>query len=601
MTTSTYIDIPGKITTYPYVAPAIPGTAPVTGSAITSGSLASTAEALTNFIAQTENTIALMEGPIETNAVAGQDKWTGASFADFTFIKTMTNNLNQALKKINALVKVLTEVLQIVQLFISSFNSFSKLILAAINYTQDQINKYADDAFKLGVYLNIVAPPAFFSKNPNSFETYTKARGGFNGFITRLQQSLYNYTDPLRPTFNSTSDVGGMVILLDTESIDEVFQGLKQLASMFDFMQLFGLQLAPPPPNNIQGRCGFFQTPGQSTKKYGVQIQWDQNYLSSTFLVSRSRTLQGVTKTTTFVPSFLMDNRQTKEKGLITIFKDMIAALFAGTPFKLPTKTEVVYEDKSFNKDGSPAVVGNNFVSPTLSYNDTDIELENNVAKVPELDEKGNATGNLVPVSTLYYVIQSSDVTTVAKGPFSTVLTVPIKTCNDGFNTADVIAHPNTRFEFLGPSNLGQIGQWSAIQTSGIVPWFIEIMKELNKLIDAVKGMVTSASDSFSDFLLQIQKKVQLFINILNTVAYIIGAFENFILGPSINFLYLPLASGGMDNFVQRIQQAQPPIVDGQPKPFSGSNGISIGIVFVCGGGLVLKALKFIFSLFAIK
>jgi hypothetical protein len=94
---------------------------------------------------------------------------------------------------------------------------------------------------------------------------------------------------------------------------------------------------------------------------------------------------------------------------------------------------------------------------------------------------------------------------------------------------------------------------------------------------------------------------VQLFINILNTVAYIIGALENFILGPSINFLILPPAPGGMGNFVQRIQQAQPPIVDGQPKPFSGSNGISIGTVIVCGGGLVFKALEFIVSLFVIK
>jgi hypothetical protein len=583
---------------YPYVPPVIPGQPPATGSAIGNGPLSGTSEALTKFITETEKTIALIPTGIGIEApVTGQDQWSGASFADLSFIKKMTDNLNQALKKINALVKVLTQVLQIVQLFISGFNSFSKLILAAINYTQEQINKYADDAFKLGIFLNIVAPPAFFSKNPNSFENFTKARGGFNGFITRLRQSIKNTSDSMRPVFNSTSDVGGLVILLDTESLSELYEGLKQLASMFDFMQLFGLQLAPPPPNNVRGKCGFFKTPGQTAKTYGIQIQWDQNYLAPTFLISRSRTPQGSQKTVTYVPEYLMDNKQTNEKGLITVFKDLVVSIQGGTPFALPTKTEIVYEDKSFNKDGSPASVGNNFVSPTLSYIDTDITLEDNVAKLPELDAKGNATGNLVPVTTLYYVVQSS-ATPLIKGPFSPVLTVPIKTCNDGFNSVDVIAHPNAQFEILMPGGLAPIGQWTAIQTSAIVPWFLALMDELNKLINSVKGMITSASDSFSDFLTQIQKKVQKFIDILNAIAYIIGLLESFILGPSINFLFLPLASGGTDNFVQRIQDAQPPIVDGQPKPFSGPNGITIGMVFVCGGGLILKALEFIVSLF---
>jgi hypothetical protein len=583
----------------PYVPPVIPGQSPVTGSAISSGSLSGTAEALANFITQTEKTIDLI--PTTTGATtqttAGQDSWSGASFADFTFIKTMTNNLNQALKSLNALVKVLTEVLQIVQLFISGFNSFSKLIIAAINYTQDQLNKYASDALKVGVSLDIIAPPAFFSKNPNNFETYTKARGGFAGFITRLQQSLNDPKDLLRPVYNDTDDVGGLVILLDSESIDEIFQGLKQLASMFDFMQLFGLHLTPPAPSNIQGTCGFF--PLGSTN-FGVQIQWDQNYLSSKFLLSRSRTPYGITKTVPFVPTYLMDNRQTGEQGLITVAKDLIANIFAGAPFNLPVKDEVVYVDPFFN-NGNPVAVENDFVSPTLSYIDTDIILDGNVAKIKELDANGNATGNIVPVSTLYYVLQSTDVTTLVKGPFSTVLTVPIKTCNDAFNTADVISHPNAQFEFLRSGNLGELGKWSSIVAVAVIPWFAEIINELNKLINSVKGMVTSASDSFSDFLIQIQKKIQLFINIINTVAYIINALESFILGPSINFLVLPPAPGGMDNFVQRIQEAKPPIENGVVKPFSGSNGVSIGMVFVCGGGLVFKALEFIVSLFVKK
>ena len=123
------------MSTLPYVPPVIPGQAPATGSAINSGSV-STVQALSNFASQNEKALTLI-----TSSSGATDSWSGASLADLTFIKTITNNLNQALKGLNALVKVLTKVLQIVQLFISGFNSFSKLILAAINYTQEQLDK----------------------------------------------------------------------------------------------------------------------------------------------------------------------------------------------------------------------------------------------------------------------------------------------------------------------------------------------------------------------------------------------------------------------------------------------------------------------------
>ena len=437
------------MSTTPYVPPIIPGQAPVTGSAISSGSV-STVQALSNFVAQNEKTLALI--PSATSGAS--DSWAGASIADLTFIKTMTNNLNQALKGLNALVKVLTKVLQIVQLFISGFNSFSKLILAAINYTQTQIDNYATDVLKFGVYLNIIAPPAFYSKNPLDTNTSSQSRGGFDGFITRLRQSLNDHSDPLRPTFNNTSVVGGLVILLDTESLDEVYTGLKQLMSVFNFIPKFGLHTTPPSPKNIQGHCGFFQKLGETTQTYGIQLQWDQNYMSTNFLVYRSRTPQpSILYDQPYVPDTMMDNKDTGQPGLITVFKDLIADIFSGEKFQLPVRDKTTYQDPSFN-NGDPVVVANNFVSTTLSYVDTDISLENNVAMVPELklDGKGNptgVTGNLIPVTTLYYIIQSSDVTTLIKGPFSQVVTVPIKTCNDGFNTADIIIQPNSKIEYL--------------------------------------------------------------------------------------------------------------------------------------------------------
>jgi hypothetical protein len=587
------MDFQGKITTYPYVAPSstvTQGTSSGSSGSSSSSSVSSnTISGLESFIAQAEKAITLIPTSVGSTGTpgafsVGNDSWATASIADLTFIKTMTNNLNQALKGLNALVSVLTKVLRIVQLFISGFNSFSKLILAAINYTQTQLNKYANDALKFGLYVNIVAPPAFYSKNPNDTNTVMKSRGGFDGFISRLQGSLNDTSDKNRPTFNDTSLVGGWVILLDAESTDKIFTGLQQLTSMFDFMHLFGLNLAPPAPKNLQGKCGLFQKPGDTTKNFGIQVQWDQNYMSSAFLLSRSQSPGGVLKTVPYVPTCLMDNKETGEQGLITVAKDLIADLFAGVPYTPPTKDEIVYEDPSF-----PAVlISNPGFSTTVSYIDTNI---------PD------------GVPCLYYVAQACGEGGLIKGPYSTELCVPIKKCNDAFNVADIIAQPNARFEFISVGGMGQLGKWSSIQMTAMIPWFVEIIGELNKLINAVKGMIKSASDSFLDFLNQIAAKVQLFINIINTIAYIIDAFKTFILGESISFLELPPVIGGMSNFVQRIKNAKPPVVNGQQQNFSGPDGISIGVVFTYGAGgadvalaqTIAKSLSFITSLFVSK
>jgi hypothetical protein len=626
--TTTSIDIPAQLKAFPFIPPIVPSTgstatAPVAGQS----SIDQFTNQLQNFVGLIPSDISAITGipaaPGQNSAV-GNDKWKSFSFVDLSAIEKIATVLDHQLGQLNALVATLDKVLQIVSLFINGFSSFSKLIESGLNLVETTIDNFISEDLTVGVFLNALAPPAFLSKNPNDPDALQKSRGGFDGFITRLQGSLSNTRDKNRPTFKQADSVGGWVILLDNESLDEIWKGLNQLAGLFDFMQNMGILLSPPPPANFKGFCGFFQPTGSTEKKFGVQLEWDQNYTSSAFLISRTNIPGGTQQFVEYVPTTLLDNKQTGEPGLITISKDWIASIFApartppltkaqieadaktnglnyavGPAIPLPEKLETVYQDQSFN-NGSPVLVKAGF-SPTLQYIDTFFTVGSD--NVPTIKDNN---GNLIPISEMYYVIQSCDETGKAlKGPFSKELVVTIKTCNDAYNTSDVIFHPNARYELLA-AGVGGLNTWTSIQMSAMAPWIIELTDMLKGLISSIKGMVTSADDSFADFLNLIQAKVQTFVGIVNVITFMLKGLKSLVLTSSVSFLEIPPATGGMDVFVNRIKNAKLPA--GQP-PFSGPNGVSIGFVVVYGvsgflpGGQAIvnnlfKAFHFIVSLF---
>jgi hypothetical protein len=589
------IDFQAELSAFPFVSAGTSG-----ASATSTASAPSSADQLTNF---TNSVNALLNQipkapivPPPGQTAVGQDQWKTASVSDFigSQIQTVLKGLSKAADTLNKVVSVLEKVLQIISLFINGFSSFSKLIEASLNLAERNLSQIAPYDLTSGVYATVVAPEAFL--NPDSLDASQKSRGGFQGFISQLSISLANTRDKNRPTFGVDDSVGGMVILVDSNSLDSIYIALKQLRGMFDFMKLFGINMLPPPPKNLSGSCGFFKTPaGQN--QYGVKLQWDNNYLSSGFLISRSRIPGGTKQFVTFIPSYLMDNEETGEPGLITVVKKWFASTFSkptgatptqedlektallsgdpfivGDPLTLPEALETVYADPFFNK-GKPKLVGNSF-GTTLEFIDTDIVVSNNVPMVKDNN------GTLVPVSELYYVIQSCDLNASIKGPFSKELVVAIKTCNDAYNTTDVIFYPNGRYKVLSIDGHARLNTWSSIQTNFIIPWVADINSLLKQLIGTMRGMTANASSSFSDFILQIQANVQRWVGLINAISYTIQMLQTFILGPTISFLEVPPKQGGMDNFVKRIQNAKLP--PGSP-PFSGANGTSIGFVLTYG------------------
>lgn len=610
------IDVTAQLKAFPYVSP----------PSLTTDSR--DASDLDGFITSLEAGASIVPDDISdligpgapTPAVVGQDEWERVSMANLSWVEQITGPLESALGKIDKIVTVLSKVLRIIELFTSTFNSFSKLIISAIELAQNKLNEYGLETMGFGVHANVLAPPALL-KLVGDVDSRNQLRGGFEGFLTRLESSVHNAQDVNRPQYTTNDYVGGLIILLDTESLDTVWKGMKQLASMFDFMSLFGLNLSPPPPTNIGGFSGRFSydeedsdyevqnaltraeesSPGAESKtwKFGVQLEWDQTYTASGFNIYRSRVPGGTAQLVEYIPSSLVDNKETGDPGLLSVVGDWILNIKAKESVQLPERLEYNYIDPDFP---GPVFVSAGLDS-RLKYVDT-----NMATKVlnPEADPEDQVEipiaiddGVEVPITNYYYMIRACGSDGSGEGNSSKELSVIIKACNDAFSIADLIQHPNGRFEFFS-TGYGKISNWSSIKLTAMIPWFGEIVNILDNFLETLKGMVTSASESFLDFLDQIQAKVQMYTNILGAVSYLVTQIKDLLLSPSIAFLNVPPEKGGMPVFLQRVRNAQ------GTEDFSGSNGISIGITLVYGasGGnlaqlmLTKRAFDFIYSLF---
>lgn len=508
----------------------------------------------------------------------GQDTWKVFSLPDFSALATVVNGLNKAMSSLGKIITLLTKVLNILAFFASSFGSFSKIISAVITLAQQKVNSFVQD-FKGGVYANVIAPPAFYANFSDQVTYSEQFRGGFNGFLTRLQISINNPNDQNRPDFTADATVGGLVVMVDTESLDEIWGSLKQLAALFDFVKLFGLNLAPPVPKGLTGQCGYYsKNIGQPNQEqvFGIKLEWEASPLATSYKIYRSK-VQGGTlyQNVTYLPSGLMedvDENGMKQPGLLPIVKDMIFSLHTGNPVTYPTRDEYRYEDDTFN-GGQPALVTAPAVSGTmLSYIDEDVAAD---------------------VVRYYYVIKA-----VAAGITSAnsqELPVLIKTCNDTIDLADIIPQPNGTLEFVS-LDFAALGSWSKLEISFVVPWIKDLARIITDMLEGLKGMVSDTSEALIKFINQIADKIKTYIGILNAISFLLTALKSFVLSPSFSLLNVPPASGGPQKFVERIRRAK------TVKPFSDENGITIGLVIMYAGNeVVAKAVNAIYSLISKK
>lgn len=489
--------------------------------------------------------------------------------------------LDKTMGVLQKIISVLQPVLKIVEIFISSFSSFSTLVTAILGVAKNLVNEWAQDLAGSGVYANFLVPPAFI-KNPGGVNIQKLSTGGFQGFLSRLSVSLNNRADPNRPQFSSNASVGAFIILVDSESLDTFYSGMKQLHSLFGSIGGFSAYFEPPPPSNIRTTYGNFVSDEYPEGKNGVKLQWDAppgfSGLSYYYRLSRSPIQGGAITQKEEIPEDLAG-----PNGFIRAVQERLSTFFSATKTKnntfeptlgspqesegggWPLVTYYEYADPDFN-GGSPAVIKADVVNGSAEYIDYDIPIEGEDDDIRPKHLQ------------YYYVIETGWPRLGEWGPRSAEQMVPIETDCINPGSVAVVQHGNGALERLS-SGIGKgLGVWSSLQTRYVVPFLPLLIDLLNKMVTGLEGMSKNSNNAFRDFLQGLEDKISRYKQILEVLVAILNQLRKILLGPSISFLYVPPEEGGITKFMTRVRSAEQP-----DEGFSGPSGITAGMVFMFG------------------
>jgi len=481
-------------------------------------------------------------------------EWKKFSFNTDIFPEEPIILLDKSIEVLQKVLDIITPILKLVQLFLSSFASFSMLVKALISGVKTVINQWLQDLLGSGVYMNILVPPTFV-KGGGNFNYKRMATGGFNGFMGRLSVSMYNRADPNRPIFTPKASVGGFIILVDAESPDEFFTTLKALNNLFSFMDTFPLHMEFPPPVNVRTVYGKFVSKKYPKGRNGVQLKWDAppgfGGLLSWYRISRSKSAGGILTKEHKIPDKLGG-----PDGFIRAVWKRIVTVQMGGKAEWPEVITYAYNDKTFN-GGQPKTVKANPINGGGTFIDYDIP-----------------TGDDDPKQ-YYYVIESGF--PGMWGSRCSEISVPIEEEYISENSIAVIKHGNGSLEKLSPG-IGALGFWSSIQMRHVIPFMPLLVDLLNKLMNSIEGMIKTSNDSFSSFLDGLVEKLNQYKQLIEILLAILEQMKKISLGPAVAFLYVPPETGGVNGFLSRVKSAKIP--DGG---FTGPNGITAGIVFLLG------------------
>lgn len=484
--------------------------------------------------------------------------------------------LDKTVSVLQKVMNILTPILKILQMLISAFASFSALLSALIDFVQIGVNKWAKDMMGAGAYMNVIVPPGLMKNFQGSIASGFMATGGFEGFMARLGVSLRNTADPNRPTFSEDAKVGGFVIIIDSESPASFFVSMKQLGNLFDFMNLLPINTDPPPPTNVRGLFGMYYSrekfKDEPEGKLGIELKWDAPPLKVSpmfYRISRSKIPGGEQVITNPLPTKLGG-----PDGFIHAVRVRLAAFFSkpepnapvdeSAPKKgeWPPVIEYKYKDPDFNGN-SPKVVKANPVTGGGSFIDYDIPMKGENPREYQY----------------YYVIEAGfgTATDGIWGPKTPEITVPMPSGCIPPEMAAAVQHGNGKMEYV-TVGLGALGSWSSISLKMVIPFMPLLIEMLNKLLNMLKGMLSTSSSAFIEFITALQEKIEYYMEIIIILSAIVTQVKNIKLDQSVSFLFVPVEEGGVSGFMSRMRQAEQP-----PGGFTGPNGMTAGIVFMFG------------------
>jgi len=493
------------------------------------------------------------------------DKWDSFNL-NINGIKTVVNPvlnvLDQGISKVNAAVNLLENIMKILQMYVSAFGSLSTLLATFVNYAKNSIKNFGKDIGNTGVYLNVFVPPAFVPDQNGNVDMTKLASGGFEEFVQSLKVSLNNISDVNCPQFSEGAVVGGCIFMVDSETLDGFYRGVKFLKDNFRLTDIIPVNTAPLPPVGLRSYIGYFDQPDGS-KKLGVRLEWSPPSVRgfTHYRITRSQTPGGTNETLRPVPDKLFGPRGHEEQGLIKAFPIRIYEK------QWPPVPQLVYKDPDGTKPeyqfngGQPLVILANPVTGKGSFIDYNIDKDNNIK--------------------YYYVVQSGFGGVNLWSSYSAEIGVPTfpKNCVPT-NQSGVAQHKsNTGSTGIHLISVGEkLGQWTSIKVSEVVPFLKPMLETINTLVNSIAGSLKTNAKSFADFIKGISDRFDVYRSYIQAVLDMIMALENIFTGVNLGFLNLPPKSGGTAHFISRIVNAQRP-----PEGFTGPEGITCGVAIVYG------------------
>jgi len=405
------------------------------------------------------------------------------------------------LKQLDKLTKVITQLLKVMRLLSGNVKSIAIFLKFTIKIISKELKNFLDSFTSTGIYMSVIAPN--FDKK---FPKYTiPVFGGFREFITRVNATCSNSSDPDAPRFDNPKDkVGGVVIGMlggtnDPKFLSDLIENFRILSEFFGFQNPM-----PTPPKNFRVVAGFFSNPDRAgDKAVGVRLTWDRpDTPVSSYIVYRATSPKGVLKDAKQDGSDVVV-RVVGEP--ITELKDANAKLFYRyTDFDVDPGTRYYYKVYS--------VVGDKF-------------FETN----PILEDIKS------PIATPLVTVVPREVIPLSELAKYTTL---------GING-----------ELLSPFDFE--GEWQSITVRRLVGKALDgIFNQIDALADKLVGLVDTGSSATTAYLDFYAKRVTALLDTVTRFRAIVERLMAFNLRGSFMVLNLDVQEGGMANFVRRFNQA---------------------------------------------
>lgn len=415
-------------------------------------------------------------------------------------VDTTVKSAETFFKTLDKITQTITQILKIIRLLNGNIISTSAFLKFAIKSLVKELKEFIDSLASTGLYSSLIIPD--FDKTFPKYNIPTF--GGYQEFITRVNNTCLNSSDPDAPKFEDADKVGGVIIAMlggvnDPDFLRNLLDNFTKLANLFRFKIPY-----PSPAQKFKATPGFYNKKG--IKTIGVKLTWEAPDVP--------------------VGSFL-------------VYK-------AGTTGPVP----VVYnidgidvEVKIFSKDNPITSVKYNFAKPSYSYIDFDVKPEEtyiyktySVFGDDYLEKHPHLKSTNSPIATPQV--------TVRVPPECIPLSELKRYTNISING-----------EISSPFDLE--GEWQSASVRNMLGNQIDDMyNSLDVLSEKLIGLVSTGSDAMSDYLKFYAKRIEDLLEIINKLKNLTARLSSFTQRGTFMVLKLPLEEGGMRGFVDRFNKA---------------------------------------------